>query len=1856
MNRKKHSTPPAETLNGCVRFRRTVLFAAVLQAMLPVLTACSDAVAGAQATRAAQEAQAAHTPAQKNARPRSPFRVDREAAPAPQAATASRSPFRVDRETGGLSPSPAPVSADDLPSLGSDPAGDSADDMNASRQAVRLAQEHRDAQQDGAAPLASAASTAGALLQNTHTGDAAASMARGMATGKANQTVQDWLSQFGNARVQLNADSDFSLKNSALDLLHPWYETPDDLFFSQGSLHRTDSRGQANLGFGWRHWTTGTAPRGLFHGDYMTGLNTFLDYDLSRDHARMGIGAEFWRDYLKLGANVYHRLTSWKNSPDLDDYEERPADGWDLRMEGWLPSYPQLGGRLTWEQYYGNQVGLFGYDDLQSNPRALTAGLTWTPFPLMTVSAGRRQGQHGHFETEFGVNFTLNPDLTWQQQTDPAAVAAMRTLAGSRHDFVERNNNIVLEYRKKTVIAIALPERVEGKSGMQYPLSVTVSKAKYGLQDIVWDDAAFLAAGGKLTCTGSTACTVTMPPFHPGAENTYTVGAVAHDRKGNESERAQTTLAVTGVGVSAANSTLASQPDTLLADGQSQTTVTVVLKSGDNQPATGLADQLALSGELTPDGGLVTRLRSLLRNRAAAREPVLTALKEDSTQPGTYTATLTAGTTAGKYALTLALSGEPLLNAQVLLTDTMADTSQSGLTADKNQIAASDGTDPQNRVTFTATLTDRDGKPVSGEAGRLKLATTAGVDTARLTFSDLKESQPGIYTGTLSSTLAVKDLPVVLMINGKNSGKTATVTVTADDTSATPVLTVTKNSAVADGQDADTLAVAVTDKYTNPVENQAVTLSASPADVTFAATPVTTGPDGKAQATLTSLTPGDKAITATLANGNSTQENVIFLPDPNAMVNTLVVTDHAGQTTDSLPVGTTDASTFTVTAEVQDSSGHPAPANLKVNWTLDQATCRVPAGTLKDASSLTDTTGHAVMTITSADPHQACDGLKVTAVVDGATRSATATLKYTADTASAKVDTVTMTSDHTVFLADGNDRAEYTAAVTDQYGNPVAGTAVNWTTTGGTLANAQTTTDPQGNTSGALTDTQAETVTVSAVAGTSQPTAADKTVEFRTATLQDNTPDATEKPVGDGPGSTFTFTATVMDNTGAPVKDAEIKWRQDGGTDYRLSADTVRTDDQGQAQVTLTDPMHKATDRLTVTATYNGRSVGADVAYVADATTAAVSALTLADPTVTTREANGTDAFTWNALVTDQYGNKVNKADVTWSTDTAGTPPAQTTSQTGATGEASTTLTSATPVSNVHMQAKTAVQQTAYTSPVGVSFVVAGAATITGAVTTDNSVADGATADVVTITVTDPAGNPVTGVDLTADLSKSNGVQTTDGKTTWALDAAGKATISFTTTVAGTHSIAFTVPDSANAKAGAGTVNITFVAGPVDAAQSEVTVPVGAAVQGDPLELHLYARDANRNPVSAAQLDKVNVAIAATGTGVTLTATPQGDDTDATGPYRKYSLVPDTASYATQAIRYNTVTVQVNGANVGTQYHAAWSPDIVLDNGWPTATYENDAVSIIAQCSTPIVVDTQVNVYILGTAGKVDEPCGRDPATSLPVRVVATQTAPIEAATASYSGYSRYASWTSTGTPFTKVESCGTSGCSESRNFTLKDTNYVNITSGTVLPNGNVLSSKPVTVSYSTDVGSTTSPAVVNIQLGVLDSDDKGKTSQTFSRSYGIGSYVSDVNNNIRISFYSRYSYTYGEVTLINATAWFDRFTLSKYDYSVTAANCSHPTVENYPYTSGGAQYDGWFVGNLSGFFADKAAVVNVPFTSGIKAMSAEISGLYLITPQKGSAYPPRLAICTSTSFKTGTLSDKDQNIVAPHYLKYRRY
>lgn len=127
-----------------------------------------------------------------------------------------------------------------------------------------------DAGSDGSAELAQRAQQAGNFLQNNPSADSAKDLARGQALGaansKANQEVASWLNGKGKARVKLDADRDFSLKNSELDVLYPLWENNAHQVFTQGSVHHTDSRNQSNLGLGYRY----------FEGTYMLGANTFL--------------------------------------------------------------------------------------------------------------------------------------------------------------------------------------------------------------------------------------------------------------------------------------------------------------------------------------------------------------------------------------------------------------------------------------------------------------------------------------------------------------------------------------------------------------------------------------------------------------------------------------------------------------------------------------------------------------------------------------------------------------------------------------------------------------------------------------------------------------------------------------------------------------------------------------------------------------------------------------------------------------------------------------------------------------------------------------------------------------------------------------------------------------------------------------------------------------------------------------------------------------------------------------------------------------------------------------------------------------------------------------------------------------------------------------------------------------------------------------------------------------------------------------------------------------------------------------------------------------------------------------------
>ena len=187
--------------------------------------------------------------------------------------------------------------------------------------------------------VAQTAVEAGRVLQGSNSDDAARQLLTSQASGQAADAVTQWLNQFGTAKTQLSVDSDFSLKGSSLDVLLPFYNTPKNVLLTQLGMRDNDGRFTTNAGLGHRYFTD---------NGWILGYNVFYDVDWRNTNRRYGIGVEAWRDYLKLSANGYKRLSDWRQSPTVTDYDERPADGWDIRAEGWLPAYPQLGGKLVY--------------------------------------------------------------------------------------------------------------------------------------------------------------------------------------------------------------------------------------------------------------------------------------------------------------------------------------------------------------------------------------------------------------------------------------------------------------------------------------------------------------------------------------------------------------------------------------------------------------------------------------------------------------------------------------------------------------------------------------------------------------------------------------------------------------------------------------------------------------------------------------------------------------------------------------------------------------------------------------------------------------------------------------------------------------------------------------------------------------------------------------------------------------------------------------------------------------------------------------------------------------------------------------------------------------------------------------------------------------------------------------------------------------------------------------------------------------------------------------------------------------------------------------------------------------------
>ncbi len=1288
--------------------------------------------------------------------------------------------------------------------------------------------------------IASTSQQIGSLLAEDMNSEQAANMARGWASSQTSGAMTDWLSRFGTARITLGVDEDFSLKNSQFDFLHPWYETPDNLFFSQHTLHRTDERTQINNGLGWRHFTP----------TWLSGINFFFDHDLSRYHSRAGIGAEYWRDYLKLSSNGYLRLTNWRSAPELDnDYEARPANGWDVRAEGWLPAWPHLGGKLVYEQYYGDEVALFDKDDRQSNPHAITAGLNYTPFPLMTFSAEQRQGKQGENDTRFAVDFTWQPGSAMQKQLDPNEVAARRSLAGSRYDLVDRNNNIVLEYRKKELVRLTLTAPVTGKSGEVKSL-VSSLQTKYALKGYNFEATALEAAGGKVVTTGKDIL-VTLPAYRftstPETDNTWPIEVTAEDVKGNFSNREQSMVVVQAPTLSQKDSSVSLSTQTLSADSHSTATLTFIAHDAAGNPVIGLV--------------LSTR-------HEGVQDITLSDWKDNG--DGSYTQILTTGAMSGTLTLMPQLNGVDAAKAPAVVNIISVSSSRthSSIKIDKDRYLSG------NPIEVTVELRDENDKPVKEQ--KQQLNTAVSIDNVKPgVTTDWKETADGVYKATYTAYTKGSGLTAKLLMQNWNEDlHTAGFIIDANPQSAKiATLSASNNGVLANENAANTVSVNVADEGSNPINDHTVTFAVLSGSATSFNNQNTAKTDVNGLATfdLKSSKQEDNTVEVTLENGVKQTLIVSFVGDSStAQVDlqksknevvadgndsatmTATVRDAKGNLLNDVKVtfnvnsaaaklsqtevnshdGIATATLtslkngdYTVTASVSSGS----QANQQVIFIGDQSTAAltfsVPSGditvtntaplhmtaTLQDKNGnplkdkeitfsvpndvasrfsisnsgkgMTDSNGTAIASLTGtlAGTHM------ITARLANSNVSDTQPMTFVADKDRA---VVVLQTSRAEIIGNGVDETTLTATVKDPFDNVVKNLSVVFRTSPADTQlslNARNT-----NENGIAEVTLKGTVLGVYTAEATLPNGNNDTTTVNIAPDASNalvTLNIPAQQVVTNNSDSVQLTATVKDPSNHPVAGITVNFTmpQDVAANFTLENNGIAiTQANGEAHVTLKG---KKAGTHTVTATLgnNNASDAQPVTFVADKDSAVVVLQTSKAEII----GNGVDETTLTATVKDPFDNAVKDLQVTFSTNPADTQLSQSKSNTNDSGVAEVTLKGT--VLGVHTVEATLLNGNGYTTTVNIA-PDASNAQVTLNIPAQQVVTNNSDSVQLTAMVKDPSNHPVAGItvnftmpqDVAANFTlENNGIAITQ--------ANGEAHVTLKGKKAGTHTVTATL-------------------------------------------------------------------------------------------------------------------------------------------------------------------------------------------------------------------------------------------------------------------------------------------------------------------------------------------------------------------------------------------------------------------------------------------------------------------------------
>ncbi|HAH9363434.1 TPA: hypothetical protein HIQ55_004749, partial [Escherichia coli] len=649
-------------------------------------------------------------------------------------------------------------------------------------------------------------------------------------------------------------------------------------------------------------------------------------------------------------------------------------------------------------------------------------------------------------------------------------------------------------------------------------------------------------------------------------------------------------------------------------------------------------------------------------------------------------------------------------------------------------------------------VTDANGNVLAGQTVSMMAGNGATVAPTVITEPDGTVEIP--VTSQTAGASAV-----TASINSSNASRN--VTFVADvRTAQIADLVVIKDGSVADGAMANMLRARVTDAFGNTLAGQTVSVTAGNG-ATVAPT-VITQPDGTVEISVTSQTAGTSTVTASI-NNSTLSQSVMFIADiRTAQIADLVVIKDGSEA---------DGSTAnTLRARVTDAFGNTL-AGQTVSVLADN-------GATVASTVTTGQDGTVEISVTS----QTAGISAVTVSINNSTLSQN--VMFIADIRTAQIAELVVIKDNSV--ADGTTANTLQVKVTDAFGNALNGQTVSVFAGNGATVAPTVSTEPDGTVEISVTS---QTAGISAVTASVNNSSQSQNVTFiadvRTAQIADLVV-SQDNAVADG-ATANTLRARVTDAFGNALAGQTVSVLADNSATV---TPTVITGQDGTVEISVTS---QTAGTSAITASINTSSLSQNVTFVADVSTAKIADLVVTqDGSV----ADGATANTLRARVTDAFGNALAGQTVSVLADNGAT--VSPTVITGPDGTVEISVISQTAgISTVTASINSSSQSRDVTFVADVR-----TAQITDlAVIKDGSVADGATANTLQVTVTDAFGNTLAG--QTVSVTAGNGATVAPTVIT---EPDGTVEISVTSQTAGISTVTASINSSTLSR------NVTFIA------------------------------------------------------------------------------------------------------------------------------------------------------------------------------------------------------------------------------------------------------------------------------------------------------------------------------------------------------------------------------------------------------------------------------------------------------------